>query len=215
MYLLAPVQILELSSKLHLEVINKTIYNKHIYDEIWQSDAWCLSICVQFEVMKCTWSVADCVLCESLPYVVVFLFFCFFYGLKDEDEEWWKQLGDMGSFRNTQTMMRAKRHLFLFFFLIFTTFSQSSTPPPSSSVLSHPQIPLKFQMLTIPQCPDAVLWPFTPLNPELSFITFLWSWEWKRWDKGERGGAESNMAAYLEDFLYGNMCKQFTHKGLK
>lgn len=23
------------------------------------------------------------------------------------------------------------------------------------------------------------------------------------------------MAAYLEDFLYWNMCKQFTHKGLK
>lgn len=71
-----------------------------------------------------------------------------------------------------------------------------------AAVLSHPQIPSKFLMLTIPQCPDAVLWPFTPLNPELSFITFLWSWEWKRWDKGEKGGAESNMAAYLEDFLY-------------
>ena len=38
--------------------------------------------------------------------------------------------------------------------------------------------------------------------------------EWG-WAREGRLGEQSNMAAYLEDFLYWNMCKQFTHKGLK
>ncbi len=144
--------------------------------------------------------------------------FFFFFAFKDKDEEWWKQVRDMGSFRNTQTMTRGKEALVFssfFLFLIFT-FSQSSTRHPAAHCFPILKFPQSFRCS---QFHNAQMLSFGPLpphpQPELSFITFLWSWEWKRWDKEERGGAESNMAAYLEDFLYWNMCKQFTHKGLK
>lgn len=126
-----------------------------------------------------------------------------------------------GSFRNTQTMTRAQRHLLFFFlplfFPIFTTFSQSSSPTTrplgAFPILKFPQ---SFRCSQFHNAQMLSFGPLPPSNLELSFITFLWSWEWKRWDKGERvGERESNMAAYLEDFLYWNMCKQFTHKRLK
>lgn len=138
-----------------------------------------------------------------------FFFFCRINGRSDESS-----CGTWGSFRNTQTMMRAKRHLFFshihYIFSITHPTTQQLSAFPSSNSLKVSDA----HNSTMPRCCPLALYP--PLNPELSFITFLWSWEWKRWDKGEkRGGAESNMAAYLEDFLYWNMCKQFTHKGLK
>lgn len=121
-----------------------------------------------------------------------------------------------GSLRNTQTMTRAQRHL-----LFFLSFSYSphflNRPPHHPAARCFPilKFPQSFRCSQFHNAQMLSFGPLPPSNLELSFITFLWSWEWKRWDKGERGGAESNMAAYLEDFLYWNMCKQFTHKGLK
>lgn len=137
---------------------------------------------------------------------------------------WWgmiKVVWRLGSLLETPKQWwghRGTRFFFHFlFFLIFTTFCQSSSPitQPLGTfpILKFPQ---SFRCSQFHNAQMLSFGPLPPSNLELSFITFLWSWEWKRWDKGKRGGErESNMAAYLEDFLYWNMCKQFTHKGLK
>lgn len=158
--------------------------------------------------------VRDCKLLEVLSYVFLFgpFFFFFFCRINGRSDE--SSCGTWGSFRNTQTMMRAKRHLFFFSYSLH--FLNHPPHHPAAQCFPILKFPQSFRCSQFHNAQMLSFGPLPPLNPELSFITFLWSWEWKRWDKGEkRGGAESNMAAYLEDFLYWNMCKQFTHKGLK
>lgn len=150
---------------LHLEVLNKTIYNKHIYDEIWQSDAWCLSICVQFEVMKCTWSVAVCVSCESVPYVVVFLFFFVFFmvwkikmrsdesswetwGPLETPKQWWGQRG---------TCFVFFPHIHHIFSIIHPTTQQLSAFPSSNSLKVSDA-----HNSTMPRCCPLALYPPQP-----------------------------------------------------
>lgn len=154
---------------------------------------------------------------EGISYVAMILFYLFFlvwkikmrsdksnwetWGPLETPKQWWGQGG------TCFFLSLSFSHIQHIFSTVHPTTQQLSAFPSSNSLNVSDA-----HNFTMPRCCPLALYP---LNPELSFITFLWSWEWKRWEKGERGGAESNMAAYLEDFLYWNMCKQFTHKGLK